>query len=61
MRYRVLMSIEIDARDDRQAYENALKFESLLKNPMVRMAVESEGIQLADDGRPVVHQPYIAP
>lgn len=61
MRYRILMSIEIEARDDRQAYESAVKFEGLLKNPMVRMAVESEGIQLSDDGRPIVHQPFIVP
>jgi len=61
MRYRVFMSIEIDAKDDRQAYENAVKFESLLKNPTLKFFVESEGIQLSGDGDPVVHQPFIAP
>jgi hypothetical protein len=52
------MSIEVEARDDRQAYEYATKMAELLKSPMVRMAVESDGIRLSGgDGRPVVHQP----
>jgi hypothetical protein len=57
VRYRVLMSIEVDARDDRQAYEYALKLSNLLKSPFVRMAVEGEQIRLVEDGRPVVHSP----
>lgn len=57
MRYRVLMSVAIDAASDRQAYEHALKLHGLLKSPMVKMAVESEGIRLSGDGQPVVHEP----
>ena len=57
MRYRVLMSIAIEARSDRQAHEQALKLEELLKGPLVKMGVEGAGVQLSGDGRPVVHQP----
>ena len=52
------MSIEVEAREDREAYEYAKKLANLLKSPLVRMAVEGEGIRLAnEDGRPVVYQP----
>lgn len=52
------MSIEIESRDDREAHAYALKLANLLKSPLVRMAVEGEGIRLAgDDGHPVVYQP----
>lgn len=57
MRYRIVMSMAVEARNDRQAHEYALKLKELLKSPLVRMAVEGEGIRLADDGKPVVHQP----
>jgi hypothetical protein len=57
VKYRIAMSIEVDARDDRQAYEYAKKLAELLKTPLVRMAVSGEGIQLSGDGRPIVHQP----
>jgi hypothetical protein len=57
MRYRIMMSIEVDAVDDRQAHEYATKFSDLLKTPMVRMAVGGEGIRLSGDGSPIVHQP----
>jgi len=58
MRYRVSMSVEVEARDDREAHEFATKFAKLLKSPLVRMTVESDGIRLAgDDGHPVVYQP----
>lgn len=60
MKYRVLLSIEVEARDDREAYASATKLRELLKSPFVRMAVEGEGIQLSGDGRPVVHQPQRA-
>jgi hypothetical protein len=53
-----MMSIGIEARDDREALAHALKLEELLKESYVRMAVTGAGIRLADgDGRPVVHQP----
>jgi hypothetical protein len=51
------MSIAVDAREDRQAYEYAVKLLELLKSPLVRMAVQGEEIQLSGDGRPIVHQP----
>jgi DMSO/TMAO reductase YedYZ molybdopterin-dependent catalytic subunit len=58
VRYVVFMSIEVEASGDRQAYEHALKFAELLKSPLVRMAVEAEGVRLAaPDGHPVVYQP----
>ena len=57
MKYRVQMSIEIDARNDQEAYEAALKLKGLLATPVVKMAVQSEGIQLSGNGRPIVHQP----
>lgn len=58
MRYRIMMSVEVEARDDRQAHQNALQLTELLKSPMVKMAVTSAGIQLSgEDGNPVVHRP----
>ena len=57
MRYRILMSMEVEARDGRQAHEFALKLKELLKSPMVRMAVEADGIRLSGDGKPIVHEP----
>lgn len=57
MRYRIAMSIEVEARDDRQAYEYATKLKGLLKSPLVKMAVEGDGVRLSGDGRAIVHQP----
>ena len=57
MRYRITMSMAVEARDDREAYDYAKKLEELLKSPLVRMAVDGEGIKLSADGRPIVHQP----
>lgn len=65
MRYKLLMHFVIEARDDREAAEVAKKLdEKLLKSALVRMAIQSEGIQLARgrtpeeaDGRPVVYAP----
>jgi len=57
MRYRIAMSIEVNAGSDMEAYQYAEKLAALLKSPMGRMAVESEGIRLAGDGHPVVHLP----
>ena len=51
------MSMAVDARDDREAYEYAKKLADLLKTPLVRMAVTGEGIRLSGEGLPVVHQP----
>lgn len=56
--YRVLMSVAIDARSDQEAVAHAKKLEELLKNPLVKMAIEGEGIRLTGgDGRPVVYNP----
>lgn len=57
MRYRITMSMAVEAPNDRQAHEYALKLAELLKSPLVKMAVSGEGIQLSGDGRPIVHQP----
>jgi hypothetical protein len=58
MKYRILMHFLIEARDDRQASDEAKKLSELLKHPMVRMAIQGEGIQLASgDGKPVVYAP----
>jgi hypothetical protein len=58
MRYRQLMHFVIEARDDREASDVAKKLDKLLKTPLVRMAIEGEGVRLAyGDGRPVVYAP----
>ena len=61
MRYRVLIGLEIEAQDDRQAHESALKLDGLLRQPIVQMAIEGEGIRLAHgNGNPITHQPQRA-
>jgi hypothetical protein len=58
VKYKMLAHFIIEARDDRDAKEVAVKLEKLLKTAMVRMAIGGEGIQLADgDGKPVVYHP----
>jgi hypothetical protein len=58
MRYRVLMHFVIESRDDQEAATIAKKLDGLLKTPLVRMAIQGEGVQLAHgDGRPVVYAP----
>jgi ABC-type metal ion transport system substrate-binding protein len=58
MNYRQLMHFVIVARDDNEAAEVSKKLDKLLKTPLVRMAIQGEGIQLAHgDGRPVVYAP----
>jgi len=58
MKYRILMHVVVEARDDRDAAEVAIKLDKLFKTPMVRMGIQSDGIQLAyGDGRPVVYAP----
>jgi hypothetical protein len=51
------MSIAVEAGNDRQALYFATKLADLLKTPLVKMAVEGEGIRLSGDGAPVVHIP----
>lgn len=58
MKYRILMHVDIEARDDQESVQVASKLGELLKNPVVRMVMSGEGIRLAhSDGRPVVYQP----
>jgi hypothetical protein len=57
MRYTVTVSMKIEARDDSEAHEHALKLKKLLESPLVRIAVESEGVKLAQGASPVVYQP----
>jgi len=54
MAHRILVSVDVDSRNDREAVEWAQKLDALLKNPMVRMAIESEGIRVTGQQ---VHQP----
>jgi hypothetical protein len=51
------MSIEVEASGEGQSYEYARRLSDLLKGPLVKMAVEAEGIRLAGDGHPVVYAP----
>ncbi len=58
MRYRVYVSIDVNARNYGEAFGYAKKLDELLKAPMTRMMVESEGIQLFPGEQPViVHRP----
>ena len=57
MKYRIAMSVAIEATSDQQAYELAKKLKELLKSPLLRMHLASEGVQLSGDGRPIVHRP----
>jgi uncharacterized protein YajQ (UPF0234 family) len=62
MIYRVMMHLDVVAKDGREAVDVAKKLGELLKNPMVRMAIQGENIRLASgDGQPVVYepQPYV--
>lgn len=49
VKYRILMHVEVDARDDSQALEWANKLGELLKNPLVRMSIEGEGIRVTGE------------
>lgn len=57
MRFRVMMSVEVEASGDAEAYEYAKKLSGLLKGPLVKMAVEAEGIRLANGSQAVVYAP----
>ena len=58
MKYKVLMHVMIDARDDRDALQQAGKLGALLKHPLVRASISSEGVKLAGgDGQPLVYHP----
>jgi len=51
------MSVAVEAQNDAEAFRHAESLSELLKSPMVRMAVEGNGIQLAPGEQPTVHQP----
>ena len=57
MKYRIMLSIEVETRAEAEAYRHAEKLLGLLKSPLVRMAVEGEGIKLSGDGHPIVYAP----
>jgi len=58
MQYRVLMHLDIDTRNIEEAGEHAKKLLKLIKDPLVLMSIESEGIRLVGgDGRPTVYNP----
>ena len=62
MQYRLLSHLIIETRSREEAVAVAKKLHELLKSPMVRMAIQSEGIRLANgDGRPVVYDPQPEP
>lgn len=54
MKYRVGVSIAVEAHSDSEARQIAQKITALLRAPFVRMAVENEGIRLSGDGEPAV-------
>lgn len=55
MKYRVMMSVAIDATSDVEANDHAERLLKLLREPFVKMAVEGKGIRLVAE--PVVHRP----
>lgn len=57
MKYRITLSLAVDAGNDQQAHDYAKKLRELLRSPLVKMAVEGDGIKLSGDGRVMVHQP----
>lgn len=57
MRYRISLSIEVDAQGDAQSLEYARKLKQLLESPTTKMMVELEGIRLSGNGRPTIYQP----
>lgn len=60
MKFKVLMEMTIEARTPQEAREHAVKLKDLVKNPLVRMAIEAEGVRLDGDGQPVVFTPQPA-
>jgi len=61
MKFTVLMRMSIEARTPEEAAAHALKLRELVKNPLVRMAIEAEGVRLDGDGQPVVFAPQPVP
>jgi hypothetical protein len=62
MKHRIMMHFIVETRDDRDAAEIAKKLSGLLKTSLVRLAIQGEGIKLADgDGKPIVYAPQREP
>lgn len=59
MRYRIAVSMEVEVGGGgaKGALTAAMKLKELIKDPLVKMAIESAGIRLSGDGKPLVHQP----
>lgn len=57
MRYRLLMHMDIEAKDENEALVSAKKLGELLKNPVVRISLESDGIRPVTEA--VVYRPTI--
>jgi hypothetical protein len=56
MRFQVLMAVTIEARTPQEAAAHAVKLKELVKSPIVRIALEGEGVRLSN-GEPVVYTP----
>lgn len=54
-RYRLMLHFDIESRDDEDAVVAAKKLGDMLKSPLVRMSLESDGIRPV--GNAVVYQP----
>jgi hypothetical protein len=54
-KYRLLLHFDIEARDDAEAVEHAKKIGDTVKNPLVRMSLESDGIKPI--GQAVIYAP----
>lgn len=59
MRYRLLLHVDVDAGDDREAAECAKKLGALIKNPFVKMTLQGDGIRPL--GEAVIYQPQRDP
>ncbi len=53
-----MLHVDVAARDDKQAVEWAKKLDDLMKNPLVRMTLEGEGIVVLGQ---LVYQPQRLP
>ena len=56
MKFQVMMSVIIEARDLQEAAAHAVKLKALVKNPLARMAIEGDGVKIVGD-EPVVYKP----
>lgn len=53
--YRLLLHFDIRCRDDAEAIEHAKKIGDTVKNPLVKMSLESDGIKPV--GQAVIYAP----